>query len=328
MIPFVAAARRLAPFVALGLSAAFVVGHLMQAHRSGFFASDFKLEAAQRLIDGHTLYPPIGTGNGDYPYPPIWAMLVTPLLLFPPVAAQYVAGALCAFAILGALWAVGLRDPYCYAIALCSGPVILVVTVGNPTAVVTLLIALAYRFGSAPVGAAIALKLYAWPMLLWGLLTRGRRDFAIGVAVAVAAIIAPWALIGFDGIDRYLAVSREITEAARLDSGVLPFRAQAVLTGLALTGMWLRRDRPADSFAFASLAMLTASPVLWGFYLVAGLIPLAIHRPRISVAWLLLLALWGLDYYGRMVAIYALLIWCGVGAPTLRIARLRPERST
>ncbi len=190
----VAAARRLAPVAALALAAVFVVGHLIQAHSDGFFASDFKLAAAQRLIDGQTLYPPVGTGNGDYPYPPIWAMLVTPLLLLAPVAAQYAAGLLCALAIAGALWAVGLRDPYCYAIAFCSGPVILVITVGNPTAVVTLLVALAYRYGSIPVGVAVALKLYAWPILLWGLVTRGRRDFAVGGLVAATAIIVPWAV--------------------------------------------------------------------------------------------------------------------------------------
>ena len=224
-------------------------------------------------------------------------------------------------AIAGALWAVGLCNPYCYAIAFCSGPVILVVTVGNPTAVVTLLVALAYRFGSIPTGAAVALKFYAWPMLLWGLLTRGRRDFAVGILVAAAAIILPWAMIGFDGLDRYVGVAREITSYARSDSGVLPLEIQGVLTGLALAGMWLRRDRPADSFAFASLAMLTASQVLWGFYLVAALIPLAIQRPRMSPAWLLLLALWGLDYYGRLVAVYALLVWCGMGAPAFRFVR-------
>ena len=91
----VAAARKLAPVVALLVAGVFVLGHLIQAHSDGFFASDFKLAAAQRLIDGQTLYPPIGTGNGDYPYPPIWAMLVTPCF-FTPVAAQYAAGLVCA----------------------------------------------------------------------------------------------------------------------------------------------------------------------------------------------------------------------------------------
>ena len=321
-----AAARRLAAPVALVMAAAFVVGHLIQAHKAGFLATDFKLFAAQRLLDGETLYPPSGPDSGNYPYPPIWAMLITPLLLLAHLAAQYVAAILCGFAVAGALWAVGLRDPYCYAIAFCSGPVTLVITAGNPTAVVTLLGALAYRYGSSPAGAAIALKLYAWPILFWGLVTRGRRDFALGLALATAAIILPWALIGFDGLDRYTTVAREITSRARRESGALPLPIQVAITGLALGGMWFRRHRPSDSFAFATLAMLAASPVLWGFYLVAGLVPLAIQRRHVSVAWLLVLGLWGLDYYGRLAAVYVLLAWCGVGAPALKLKRLRPWR--
>ena len=149
-------------------------------------------------------------------------MVTTPLLVLPHLAAQYAAGILCTLAVLAALWVVGLRDPWCYAIALFSAPLTLVsATVGNPTAVITLLVALSYRFGSAPAGIAVAVKLYPWPMLLWGLLTRGRRDLAVGVLVTLAAVLVPWALIGFDGIEHYLTVSRTITDQARQDSGVL-----------------------------------------------------------------------------------------------------------
>lgn len=312
------AARRVVPVVLLATAAGYIVARLIQADHIGFLALDYKLEAAQRLIDGQTLYPTSGPEFGDYPYPPIWAIVTTPLLALPHVVAQYTAGILCAFAVLAALWVVGLRDPWCYAIVLFSAPLTLVATVGNPTAFITLLVALSYRYGSAPAGVAVAIKLYPWPMLLWGLLVRGRRDFAIGIVATLAAIFVPWALIGFDGIDHYLTITRIITGHAREDSGVLSPPVQIALTAAALAGMWARRGKPADSFAFATLAMLTASPVLWGFYLVTALVPLAIHRPRVSPVWVLPLALWGLDYYGRLAVMFALLAWCGIGAPSLR----------
>jgi len=313
-----AAAQKIVPIALLGAAAAYMVARLIQADHLGLLALDYKLAAAQRLVDGHTLYPTSGVGFGDYPYPPIWAMVTTPLLVLPHLAAQYAAGILCTLAVLAALWVVGLRDPWCYAIALFSAPLTLVATVGNPTAFITLLVALSYRFGSAPAGIAVAVKLYPWPMLLWGLLTRGRRDLAVGVLVMLAAVLVPWALIGFDGIEHYLTVSRTITDQARQDSGVLSPPVQVALTTVALAGMWARRDRPADSFAFATLAMLTASPVLWGFYLVTALVPLAIQRPRVSPMWLVPLAFWGFGYYGRLALTFALLAWCGLGAPTLR----------
>jgi len=55
-----------------------------------------------------------------------------------------------------------------------------------------------------------------------------------------------------------------------------------------------------------------------GFYLVTALVPLAIQRPRFSPMWLLPLALWGFGYYGRLALTFAMLAWCGLGAPSLR----------
>jgi hypothetical protein len=318
-----AAARRVAPVLALTVAAAFVAGHLIHARSGGVLAFDFKLPNAQRLLDGQTLYPTSGAGSGSYPYLPLWAMLAAPLTVLPTVAAQYLAGILCAAAIVAALWIIGLRDPYCYALAFCSGPVIWEIRLGNPTAVVSLLVALAYRYGGAPAGIAVALKLYAWPMLLWGLLTRGRRDLVIGLLVTVAAVLVPWALIGFDGISNYPDVLHTISHKARMDSGAPPFEIALPVAAIALGGMWVKRRQPADSFAFASLAMLAATPVLWPFYLATALLPLAIHRPRFSLAWLTPLALWGLEADGRLIATFALLAWCGLGAPALRLTRLR-----
>ena len=159
-----ASVRKWLGIAALASAAVFLAWKVTRFESTGWLALDFKLNAARRLIDGQTLYPP-GT-SGEYPYPPIWAMLVSPLLLLPASAAPYVACALCGASIVAALWIVGLRDPLCYAAALVSGPVVSGTRIGNASAFITLLLALAYRFNAVPAGLAVAIKLYAWPVLI------------------------------------------------------------------------------------------------------------------------------------------------------------------
>jgi hypothetical protein len=215
----------------------------------------------------------------------------------------------------GALWIVGLRDPFCYAAALVSGPVVSVTQIGNASAIVGLLLALGYRFNGAPLGVAVALKLYAWPMILWSALRRGLRDLALAAAVAVAAVFIPWAAIGFDGIERYVRVTRTITDD--LPTSVLPTTVSIVVTVLALGAMFIRRHDPVGSFSFAVLAMLSSTPVLWEFYFAAVLLPLALRRPRFSVVWLIPFLLVAVHGTAHTLAFMGLLVWCGFGAPSV-----------
>jgi hypothetical protein len=314
--------------LALGLATTCLAVAVVKWESSGWLAIDFKLDAAQRLVDGRTLYPT--DGSGGYPYPPLWAMLVTPFLLLPELAAQYAAALVCAAAVLAAIWIVGVRDPYCFALTLCSVPLVRGAQLGNASCVVAPLVALAYRYNSGPSGLAIALKLYAWPLLLWAWLTRGSRDAFLGAAVAVVAVFLPWAVIGFDGITRYVDVASRVT--ANTDSYALPPVAAIVVTALALAAMWWRRNDPTSALAFAVAAMLAASPIVWSVYVTAAFVPLALVRPMLSPAWLVPVLLWGLgnDLGNRfdIVVILGLLAWCGVGAPTPRVRRpMRTARS-
>jgi hypothetical protein len=305
-------------------AAVFLAYKVVQFDSTGWLALDFKFGAAQRLVDGQTLYP--ADASGEYPYPPLWAFLVSPFLLLPNAVAPYVACLLCAAAIVGALWIVGLRDPLCYAAALVSGPVVSGTQIGNTSAVVALLLALGYRFNGAPLGVAVALKLYTWPLILWSALRRGIRDLALAVAVGVAAVFVPWAAIGFDGIDRYVRVTRTIM--SDLPTFALPTSVSIVVTALALAAMYLRRDDPVGSFSFAVLAMISSTPVLWEFYFAAVLLPLALRRPRFSIVWLLPFLLTAVHGNAHTLAFMGLLVWCGLGAPGLRIPmrrQLRPD---
>lgn len=302
--------------------AALLIGvMLVEWHSSARLAVDLKLTSAQRLVHGETLYPTEGRAAGGYPYPPLWAVLVTPLLLLPAAAAEYSAAVICVVLMLAALWIVGTRDPACYAIALWSVSVVALARMCNASALLAPLIALGYRWNSAPTGIAVALKLYAWPLLLWGGITRGRRDLAMGIAAAAAAIFVPWAAIGFDGLTRYLSVARDITEATQGSTYSLRPSLSIPITALAVGGMWIRRSHPANSFAFGVLAMLAATPVLWDFYFSAVFVPLALQRPRASIAWLVPLAMWWAPGPILVASMFLLLAWLGVGAPAVSLWR-------
>ena len=104
------------------------------------------------------------------------------------------------------------------------------------------------------------------------------------MAVGVAVVFIPWAAIGFDGIDRYVRVTRTIT--SDLPTFALPTSVSIIVTAVALAAMYLRRDDRVGFFSFAVLAMLASTPVLWDFYFAAVLLPLALRRPRFSIVWL------------------------------------------
>ena len=86
----------------------------------------------------------------------------------------------------------------------------------------------------------------------------------------------------------------------------------------ALIAMWFRRRDSVGSFSFAILAMLAATPVLWGFYFTAVLLPLALRRPRLSVAWVIPFLAAFVGGYTYTCIFLGLLVWCGIGAPSLR----------
>lgn len=319
-------ARIVAPIAVLSLAAMLLTAALIYWEQTrGLLAFDLKLAFGERLVGGEPLYPTEGEGALGYPYPPFLAVLLTPLVVLPTVAAQYVGVFLCVVALASALWVVRVRDPYCFAAALLSTSVVWSARMGNASAFVTLLVALAYRFGSAPTGLAIAVKLYAWPLLVWGVVTRGRRDLAIGIGVAAAAILVPWAGLRFEAITRYVSIVRTTVEANEALTYSLPLALAIPITGFAFLGMWFsRHDRPA-SFSFAVLAMLAASPLLWVYYFTAVLIPLGIRRPSFSVAWLIpVAAWWEVSEALHAAAMLLLVLWCAIGAPTLARPSLAP----
>ena len=53
------------------------------------------------------------------------------------------------------------------------------------------------------VGLALAAKLFLWPLVAWLIGTRRYRAAGAAVGIGVAALLLPWAVIGFSGLTSY-----------------------------------------------------------------------------------------------------------------------------
>ena len=167
--------------------------------RFGTFGFDFTgtlWQPARRLLDGGSPYPSatdaasLTAGNPSV-YPPLPIELASPLARLGFDTSLAIWMVVLVFAVVAALWAVGVRDWRCYSLALLSPPVVEGLFLANVTLFLMLPIALAWRWrvhaikAGATVGAAIAIKPVLLPLVGWFLLTRRVRAAAISAAAAV-----------------------------------------------------------------------------------------------------------------------------------------------
>jgi hypothetical protein len=265
------------------------------AGRSPYHAPD----PAKLLVPGNAYIPP-----------PLFAFLCGPLALLPFVPAVVVFGVACTAALVLALRIVGVRDWRVYGLALTSYPFVASLALGQPDGLLALGIALAWRYrsswrGAAALGIVIALKLLAWPLLLWLVLTRRFRQAGVAAAVVTGAVLGSWSPIGFQGLTQYgrlldadataFAVrSHSVVSAAlRLGTSQHAARLIAVLValGVAVLVVRLGTDRDLALFAAALSFGLLASPIMWTHYLVVLYVPLAIAHRHPEV-WLLTIPFW------------------------------------
>jgi len=258
-----------------------------------------------------------GPGDAPYAYPPVLALLVTPLAALPEdLHDVYVPGVVFSLvligSVVGALLLLGVHDWRCYPIALLYPVTVETIEYGAIGPVLLLLVALLWRFrddariGGAATGGAIVLKLFLWPLLVWLALTR--RVGAGLVAVVFAAVLAfvSWAAIALRGLDDYPHLLRRLVDVEAENSyslfavlrmagigetgaRVLVLGAGAALLALAwramrADGTAFERDRVSLSLVLAAALVLT--PILWLHYLVLLLVPIALARPRLSPLWL------------------------------------------
>ena len=245
------------------------------------------------------------TGNA-FIAPPVLAVLAVPFSILPLGAAVALWNLACAAAVVAGLRLLGVRDRRLYVLTLCSFPCLSSFVLGQPDGFLLLAGAIAWRDreswkGALAVGALIAAKLFAWPLLLWLLITGRIRCSLLALASAVGLIALSWATIGFSGLLAYpklLSADAHVFEArshspvaAALALGAsqsLAFvLALLFATGVAVAVVRVSRNSDVGWFTAALTLGLLTSPILWSHYLLLLFVPLSITRRRLDWVWVL-----------------------------------------
>jgi len=235
-------------------------------------------------------------------YPPPAAVAFVPFAAL-PFSVSAAAFALVATAALGAaLWVLEVRDWRCYAACFVSFPAMTSISTGTLSGVVALAAALVWRYrdrlgvASAALGAAIALKIVLWPLLVWLVLTKRIRTAAVSVGMTGLFVGIALAIVG-----SWTTSNLEESAHAALQTGRSSYSVYALLRAVGLSRgaasvlpmvvggvLLLASTRARDerhSFAIAIGAALVVTPVVWIHYLVLLFVPIAIYRKRSSLVW-------------------------------------------
>ena len=348
-----AAFHRLAPPIFLGLAPVMaIIWMFVVGHGGGSLASDFHGEIypeAKQILAGTNPFPSptadLADGSNAV-WPPLVALVVAPLTLLPPGAADFAAAIASLLCFAAALWIVGVRDWRVYGASAMWPPVLGEIRTAHFSLVMCLFIAVAWRlrdraFGpGTAVGLAVALKFFLWPLIPWLAALRRYREAALAAGLTAASFLL---VLPFTSISDYFRVLRNLGNTFDQDS-YSPFgllvqagapdhvsKAIALMLGfgvLALAWHW-------RSLAMFVGAALLLSPIVWLDYYAVLAIPLAIVRPTFRAVWLLPLVTVGMLTAGygigdtrnsiRVLAVYGVLfvytVWAerraetGGGAP-------------
>lgn len=280
------------------------------------------IEAGGNVLAGQSPYLDVSAlgdaydVNLGYVYPPLLAIAVSPLSLLSGPAAAMVWSVVLVACVVGALWLLGVSDWRCYLVALFWPFNRVALDWGRIDPLLVLLVAAAWRFRDKPwstaasTGAAVATKLFLWPVVFWLLTTGRRRAAALSVVMILGLILLPWAAIGFADLLQYPALLRKVSRqeygtfsvtalAHALGSGGVLTKAIVVAIGASLLAFavrcarnpdWTRREQDRRSLTLILAASLVLSPVVWSDYFLLLLVPVALARPRLSALWLVVLA--------------------------------------
>jgi hypothetical protein len=249
-----------------------------------------------------------------FPYPAGSAVAFVPLALLPFKAAAVVMAVISVAALLGALWLLGVRDWRCYGILLAAIPVITAVHLGTLTPLLVLALALTWRYrdrtwiAGAALAAAIVLKVFLWPLVIWLAATRRFAAAAVAAGLAVSVTLVAWAGIGFAGFSQYPHLVRRLTDvvsrrgfsvaafAQDLGLGGSSSRLLVWLVGGAVLALAVAAAGGTDgdrrSFALAVLASILLTPIVWLHYFALLFVPVAVWRRRLALPWFLPLLFW------------------------------------
>ena len=291
--------------VVLPLYVAFATYTLIHLNAVGL---DFRGELypeAKLILHGTNPFPAptadLSSGvNRIWPVPA--ALLVAPLTVFSTQTASIVFTVLLVAALGLALWLLGVTDWRVYGIVGFWPPTLAAVQTGNMTILLVLLVAVMWRFRDRrfvpglALGLAVALKLYLWPLGIWLL---ARRRFASAALAGAIACGSTLLVLPFTTLTDYARLMKNLGDTFGpqsynvvgliVQSGAGSLATATVVgsaVGLVVLALAYRRS----SLPLALAAALLLSPIVWNHYFVLLVVPLALSRPRLSVAWALPLA--------------------------------------
>lgn len=287
----------------------------------GPWAPDFRgglWPAARAVLNGSSPYARPNASilfalKNSFVWPPTLAVIAMPLAHLPFSLAIALWNVTCTAALIGGLWLLEVRDWRMYVLSVCSYPFVESLYMGQPEGIFVLLLAVGWRYrdalaGPVSVGALIAAKLLAWPLLVWLLFTRRLRATAVATLTAAALVLGSWALIDFHGLLQYprlLAADSRAFEGytfsmsavgLAMHFGAHQFTATAAawLLGLGAGLLTVACSQRSDAgwFSGALVTGLLVSPLLWTHYLLVLFVPLAITRRNSIAPWLLTSVFW------------------------------------
>lgn len=281
-------------------------------------AFDFRVFylAAEAALGGETIYPPVDDSTLQdgraYVYPPLLAVLMTPLTVLSIDAAGLLVMVALVVAVLAIPLILGVRDWRCVAIVLLWPPVISAIQTANVSIPLALAAALVWRYRERAVrpglvlGLALAVKLLLWPLAVW--LAVQRRLPAVVWAAGSCAVLmlGSWAVVGFDGFGTYPGLLRRLSDvmddrgysayALLIEFGApsAPARAVWITVAVAMLAAMVVVGRKGDArtaFILAVAASLAFTPVVWLHYFALLLVVVALAQPRLGLLWVVPLGL-------------------------------------
>ena len=191
-------------------------------------------------------------------------------------------------------------------------------------------------------GAAIALKLFLWPVVIWLAATRRWFEAGLALVVALTVTLGAWAAIGFDGLALYpellrtarrrrrrpWLLARRARCRARSPARLLltPCRGSpgvALLAGVVVAARRADGDRIAFTLAVAATIALT--PIVWLHYFALLVVPVAVFRPRFAWVWLLLWLFWLTPHQTSDGDLWRVALALAIGSALLAISLLSPR---
>jgi hypothetical protein len=288
-----------------------VVFGATRSHALGFDFRGTLWDPGKAILHGHTPYPPphpdaLRTGNPAV-YPPAVMLLFAPLTLLPWSLGLTIWIAASVLAVAAALWLLGVRDWRVYAVAFLGDAFLTGMSYSNLTLLLLLGLAAAWRWRDRPlvagplVAALVVAKIFLWPLIVWLAVTRRWRAAVSAVVLTVLVAVASWAVIGFDGFRTYPKLLRALNDvyashslsvaslgqALGLGAGGAQALALVLCVGLLAFGALNARRPDGDRLMLtaAVLGSIVATPIVWIYYFLFLLVPLALYRRRLSAAW-------------------------------------------